>query len=70
MFSTAYSKTDVFLAAQNAYVVDSIDFMFTKAIWDKSFIFNGLRLRREWLLRGGLGDGDVVEHATREGKDG
>jgi hypothetical protein len=23
--------------------------MFTKARWDKSFIFNGIRLRREWL---------------------
>jgi hypothetical protein len=23
--------------------------MFTKAIWDKSFIFNSIRLRREWL---------------------
>ena len=24
--------------------------MFTKAEWDKSFIFNSIRLRREWLL--------------------
>jgi len=24
--------------------------MFTKARWDKSFIFNSIRLRREWLL--------------------
>ena len=24
--------------------------MFTKAQWDKSFIFNSIRLRREWLL--------------------
>ena len=23
--------------------------MFTKARWDKSFIFNSIRLRREWL---------------------
>jgi hypothetical protein len=23
--------------------------MFTKAEWDKSFIFNSIRLRREWL---------------------
>ena len=23
--------------------------MFTKAEWDKSFTFNGIRLRREWL---------------------
>src|SRR2546430_5077125 len=26
--------------------------MFTKAEWDKSFIFNSIRLRREWLYRG------------------
>jgi hypothetical protein len=26
--------------------------MFTKAIWDKSFIFNDIRLRREWLQLG------------------
>jgi hypothetical protein len=25
--------------------------MFTKARWDKSFIFNSIRLRREWLPR-------------------
>ena len=31
------------------FVVDSIGFMFTKAEWDKSFIFNNIRLRREWL---------------------
>ena len=24
--------------------------MFTKARWDKSFIFNSIRLRREWLM--------------------
>jgi len=24
--------------------------MFTKAIWDNSFIFNSIRLRREWLI--------------------
>src|SRR5437660_3173435 len=30
--------------------------MFTKARWDKSFIFNSIRLRREWLpLPGRLG---------------
>jgi hypothetical protein len=25
--------------------------MFTKARWDKSFIFNSIRLRRKWLER-------------------
>jgi hypothetical protein len=25
--------------------------MFTKARWDKSFIFNSIRLRREWLTK-------------------
>ena len=24
--------------------------MFTKAEWDKSFIFNNIHLRREWLI--------------------
>jgi hypothetical protein len=29
--------------------------MFTKGQWDKSFIFNSIRLRREWLLWGSHG---------------
>jgi hypothetical protein len=33
--------------------------MFTKARWDKSFIFNSIRLRREWLV--GL---PVAEHCS------
>src|SRR6266704_1219504 len=33
--------------------------MFTKAQWDKPFIFNSIRLRREWLL------GPLVPSETR-----
>jgi hypothetical protein len=39
--------------------------MFTKAEWDKSFIFNSIRLRREWLLKSSRSGCQTPHHRTR-----
>jgi len=38
--------------------------MFTKARWDKSFIFNSIRLRREWLWEALEAPADAVQEDT------